>query len=80
VSTTTWKNKRARIARLSKDLPAKHPKLVELRRDLAVQRLGEYIEKVVAAAPPFTAEQIDQLRILLEPVRRDLGIKAGVTR
>ncbi len=71
--TTTWKQKRGKLARLSQDLPADHPELVELRRDLAADRLGEYIEKVVAQAPPFTREQVDQLRVLLEPARRDLA-------
>jgi excisionase family DNA binding protein len=42
--------------------------------DLA-DRLGEHIKQVVAQAPPFTREQVDQLRVLLEPARRELATK-----
>ena len=49
-ATTTWKQDRARLARLSQDLPAKHPDLVELRSKLRGKRLTEYIEKVLAEA------------------------------
>jgi hypothetical protein len=69
---TTWKQKRGKLARLSQDLPANDPRLVDLRRDLAADRLAEHIKNVVAQAPPFTREQADQLRVLLEPARREL--------
>ncbi|HKI43099.1 MAG: helix-turn-helix domain-containing protein [Mycobacterium sp.] len=32
-----------------------------------------YITKVLAKAPPLTQEQVDRLRVLLEPARRDLA-------
>jgi hypothetical protein len=73
VTATTWKQKRGRLARLSQDLPPGHPDLVELRRDFNFDRLGEHIQHVVSQAPPFTQEQVDQLRVLLEPARRDLA-------
>lgn len=66
---TTWRQDRGRLARLSKDLPHKHPELVELRRELRAKRLAEYIEKVLAAAPPLTDEQRTRLAELLRPVR-----------
>ena len=62
---TTWKQTRGRLARKSQDLPADHPELVELRRDLHAERLAEHIEHVVAQAPPFTPEQVAKLRVLL---------------
>lgn len=47
--------------------------LAAAKRDLAAANIAAYIEKVVAQAPPFTREQVDRLRVLLEPVRRDLA-------
>ena len=37
------------------------------RRDAAAQRLAEYIQATVAAAPPLTAEQRQRLAALLRP-------------
>lgn len=65
----TWQAKRARIARLSKDLPPDHPDLQRLRTELRTQRTAEYIEKVIAAWPPLTDEQRTKLAELLKPVR-----------
>ena len=53
--TTTWKQKRGRLARLSQDLPPNHPDLIEVRRELKAQRLEEHIAKVVDSAPPTYA-------------------------
>lgn len=79
MSTTTWQQKRGKLARRSKDLPADHPELVELRRDLHADRLAETIKKVVAQAPPFTAEQVTRLRVLLEPARVELSRETVVS-
>jgi hypothetical protein len=62
---TTWKQDRGRLARKSKDLPAKHPDLIALRRDIRAKRLAEYIEKVLATAPPLTDDQRTRLAELL---------------
>jgi hypothetical protein len=35
--------------------------------------IEEYVETVVAQAPPLTREQIARLRALLEPARRHLA-------
>ncbi|HWX99862.1 MAG TPA: hypothetical protein VNY55_08320 [Mycobacterium sp.] len=51
---------------------ADDPQLIDARRNLAAARLAEYIERTVAAAPAFTPEQVDRLRVLLEPARLDL--------
>lgn len=72
MSTNTWQQTRGKLARKSKDLPSNHPELAELRRDLHAARLAETIKKVVAQAPPFTPEQVAQLRVLLEPARAEL--------
>ncbi len=53
--------------------PNDDPQLVDAKRDLAAAKITAYIERVVAQAPPFTREQVDQLRVLLEPARRDLA-------
>jgi hypothetical protein len=66
---TTWKQDRAHLAQKSKYLPAKHPELGELRRDVRAKRLAEYIENVLAAAPPLTDAQRTRLAELLKPVR-----------
>jgi hypothetical protein len=42
-------------------------------RDLEFAKVADYIQKTVAVAPPFTPEQVDRLRVLLEPARRDLA-------
>jgi hypothetical protein len=52
----------------------KDPQAIEAaRRDFAAEKIASYISEVVAAAPPFTPEQVDRLRVLLEPARRDLA-------
>lgn len=42
----------------------------EARRRFAEEKIAAYITRVVDQAPPFTPEQVDRLRVLLEPVRR----------
>jgi hypothetical protein len=69
-TNTTWQQDRGLLARKSKDLPAKHPELIELRRELRTKRLAEYIERVITEAPPLTDEQRCRLAELLRPVRR----------
>ncbi len=75
---STWTSERARIAAITRGIRAGErqpddPALIEARRNLAALRLAEHIGKVVDGAPPFTREQIDQLRVLLEPARHDLA-------
>jgi hypothetical protein len=64
------RHQRARKARLSQSYPPDHPKIIETERTLAALRLEEYIEKVLAEAPPLTDEQRASLAELLAPVRR----------
>jgi len=47
--------------------------IVAARQNLAVEKIAAYVERVVDSAPPFTQEQVDRLRVLLEPARRDLA-------
>lgn len=42
-------------------------KVEQTRRELAAERLAAYIEKVVDASPPLTADQQDRLTLLLRP-------------
>jgi hypothetical protein len=41
-------------------------------RDLEFAKVAEFIQKTVAVAPPFTPEQVNRLRVLLEPARAKL--------
>jgi hypothetical protein len=43
----------------------KTPKIQELQRDLAAEKLEAYVSRVVAAAPPLTREQLDRVAVLL---------------
>lgn len=69
---------RGRIAGLTRAIrngerPTEDPELGNAQRDLAAAKIAAYIERTVAAAPPLTREQIAQLRVLLEPARRELA-------
>lgn len=66
---TTWMQKRGKLARLSRDLPADHPDIVALRTELKLDRAAEYITKLIADTPPLTDEQRTRLTELLKPVR-----------
>ena len=55
---------RARIAALTRHHPDDQ-KTIDLARDFKAERLAEYIERVVDAAPPLTQAQRDNLAILL---------------
>jgi len=57
---------RGRIAGLSRDRAADDPELVEARQRCRELNLAAYIENVVAAAPPLTAEQRARLAALLQ--------------
>jgi hypothetical protein len=59
----SWTHTRAEIARTIR--ANKDADVTELRRQLKAERLEEHIRKVVAAAPPLTAEQRDRLALLL---------------
>lgn len=50
--------------------PAAQAELADARRDYAAVALAEEIKRVVDAWPPFTPEQLAELRDLLDPVRR----------
>lgn len=60
-------------AALRWDLPNKD----DLARDYAAARLAQYIQRVVDAAPPLTAEQRDRLAVLLRPVDRRDDVQVG---
>lgn len=56
---------RARANALKRYRPVDDPVVKAAERDLRVERLAEYIERVVDAAPPLTPEQRDRLALLL---------------
>ncbi|WP_420123714.1 hypothetical protein [Nakamurella sp.] len=43
----------------------KKPNQADTARDLATARIAEYVQRVVASAPPLRPEQIDRLSALL---------------
>ena len=52
-----------------------HPDQIEQRRrELAEAKITDYVEKVLAAAPPLTDDQRARLAALLAPVRRAAGV------
>ena len=63
--STTWTSERARVAALTRSRPADDPDLLAARRDLRCERLADYIQRTVDAAPPLTAAQRDRLATLL---------------
>ena len=62
-------HERARIASLSRSRPFDDPELVDAQRGLAAAKLGDYIERTLAEAPPLTDAQRAALAELLRPVR-----------
>lgn len=56
---------RGRVAALERSRTKDDPDLINARRALATEGLAEHIARVVAAAPPLTAEQRDRLAVLL---------------
>lgn len=51
-----------------------NPEQVEdRRRDLAEAKIADYIDKVLASAPPLNDEQRNRLAELLRPARRELA-------
>lgn len=59
------KSQRGRVAALSRSRAADDPEYCAARRDLAATSIAEYAKKVVAKAPPLTAEQRDRIAAIL---------------
>ena len=70
----SWTAERARYASLTRSRDPDDPELLEARRNLRAERLADYIEKILAAAPPLTDEQRSRLAELLRPVRTGGGV------
>ncbi|HZU46176.1 MAG TPA: hypothetical protein VFA16_02785 [Mycobacterium sp.] len=69
---------RSRRALAVRHYGADSPEARDAKRDLIYAKTTAYIKQLVSQAPPFTPEQLDQLRVLLEPARRDLAeLEAG---
>jgi hypothetical protein len=69
---------RAQIARRSKDCPPTDPELHKLRRDLAVERLAEHAQNVVAGWPPPTPDQLARVAAILRTGQTADDRKAAV--
>ena len=57
---------RGRLGDLSRRHDQDSRPIQDARRDLAVAKIEDYIEKVVAEAPPLTPAQYDKLASLLQ--------------
>ena len=62
---------RGRVAALSRSRQADDPDLVDARRQLAAERLADYIARTIEAAPPLTAEDRTRLAAILQGGGRD---------
>ncbi len=56
---------RGRLGQTSRRYADQPDRILDARRDLAVAKIEDYVAKVVADAPPLTADQRDQLALLL---------------
>ena len=54
-----------RVAALKRHHPAEPSCVVGAERDLAAEKLADYVAKVVAEAPPLTPAQRDRIAALL---------------
>jgi hypothetical protein len=64
----SFTHERARVAALSRSRTPDDPELLDARRNMRTESLAAHIARVVAEAPPLTAEQRDRLALLLRPV------------
>lgn len=69
----SWTSDRARVASLTRSRTADDPELIAARQQLKTQRLADYIQRTMDAAPPLTMEQRDRLARLLRPSVAVLG-------
>ena len=57
---------RAKIARTQRVRGAKHPDTIAARQEYAEAQLAEYVERVVAAAPPLRPDQMRRIAAILD--------------
>lgn len=67
MATTEVVRRRNVVANLSRHKPGSS-ELVEARRELAAEKLADYIRRTVDAAPPLTVEQRTRLAGLFRPI------------
>lgn len=60
-------SKRAKVAALSRSRTKDDPELLTAKQDLAASKLAQYVERVVAEAPPLSEQQTDRIVTLLRP-------------
>lgn len=63
----SWTQERARVASLSRSRTPDDPDLLAARRALGTELLADRITRLVAEAPPLSAQQSDRLTALLRP-------------
>ena len=55
---------KGRMAVAHRDHAPDSPEVLELRRDLAAEKIAQYVQAIVASAPPLTADQRTRLAAL----------------
>ena len=68
-----WTRERARLAALHRHRRPDDPEITSTVRDLAAERIAEYVRQTVAAAPPLTPAQRQKITALLRPTGGDAG-------
>ncbi|WP_326548702.1 hypothetical protein QGN32_11610 [Mycolicibacterium sp. ND9-15] len=64
---------KARVAAYTRSRTPDDPDFLAAKRDLAEARISDYVERVLAQAPPLNDEQRTRLAELLRPVRTNGG-------
>lgn len=65
-----WTKARSEHANLCKKLGPDDPLVIDKRVELRALRLEDYVQRVLAEAPPLSAEQRERIAELLRPGRR----------
>ncbi|MDQ1576660.1 MAG: hypothetical protein QOH55_1810 [Microbacteriaceae bacterium] len=65
MSSTTWREARARYAALTRSRTADDPELLEALRELKQLHASEKVIEAVKAAPPLTDEQRNRIAAIL---------------
>ncbi|MGV0695861.1 hypothetical protein [Mycobacterium paraintracellulare] len=65
--------RRAKYAALIRHRSADDPDVLDAKRDLVAEGLRVHIERVLASAPPLTAEQRDRIAAILRSGGREIA-------
>ena len=69
MAALTTKQAAIHVARATRKHGAESVEVIDARRELATAKIAEYVQKIVAAAPPLTDEQRDRLATLMRAAK-----------